>query len=104
MKMQETFINQTKGYHFGDTDWYEPYTDNIGKLFRNLQQEYGRCSGKVYVDTKEGTKPVGWVFEKRMKYDDARGNDPDRDFYIREVWVSLAHDVEEIPAKTIVTY
>lgn len=104
MKMQETYINQTRGCSYGATDWYEPYTDNVGKLFRSLQREYGRCSGKVYIDTKTGTKAIGWVFEKRQMYDDARGNDPERDYYIREVWVSLAQDVVEIPAKTIVTY
>lgn len=101
MKMKETFINQTKGYRFGDNDWYEPYTDNVGKLFRSLQKEYGRCVSKVYRDTKDKTITCGWVFEKRMKYEDARGNDPDRDYYTREVWVEIAKDAEVIPAKFV---
>lgn len=90
MFIHETYINATKGYQFGDSGWYEPYTDSAGKLFRSLQREYGRCTG--------------WVFSKRMRYDDARGNNPDRDYYTHEVWVSVAKQVEFIPAKTIVTY
>lgn len=84
--ISETFIDQDKGYQFGNVEPYEPFTENIGKLFRSLQREYGRCTGKVYVDTFNGVKAIGWVFEKRMQYDDARSKD---DTYTREVWVTL---------------
>ena len=91
MKVKETFINETKGYQYGDSGWYEPHTEHIGRLFRSLQREYGRCTGKVHIDTQSGTKPVGWVFEKRMQYEDARSNRP-QDYYIRQVWVQVAED------------
>lgn len=96
--IQETFVNQTKGYQFGDSPVHETFTDDRGKLFRSLQQEYGRCASKVYRDRPN--KPpmcIGWVFEKRMQYEDARDNRPDS-FYIREVWVTL-HTAE--PTRTI---
>lgn len=49
--ISETFINHSKGYCIGDTDPYEPYhSDNIGKLFRVLSREYGRCISSVYLD------------------------------------------------------
>lgn len=89
MYISETFVNETKGYRFGETGPFEAWTDDKGKLFRSLRQEYGRCTGRVYVDTDGKTKPVGWVFEKRMKYEDARGNDREQDYYTRSVWVTL---------------
>jgi hypothetical protein len=100
MLIRETFINQTKGYRFGDSGWYEAYTDDVGKLFRSMQREYGRCASSVYIDPPDGGNPIrtGWVFEKRMKYEDARGNDQERDYYVREVWVQLADTVVHHPA------
>ncbi len=91
MLIRETFVNETEGYRFGESDPCEPWTDDIGRLFLDMQREYGRCTGKVYVDPAEGGPPiaVGWVFEKRMRYEDARGHDPDRDYYKRTVWVTL---------------
>lgn len=87
--IEETFINKDKGYRFGDSGVYESFTDDKGKLFKSLQKEYGRCVSRVYVDQKEGPpKQIGWVFEKKMQYEDARNNKPES-FYMREVWVSL---------------
>ena len=74
---------------FGETEPYEPFTDDIGKLFRSLQKEYGRCESQVYADLPDRKVLAhGWVFVKRMRYEDARGHEP-TDYYIREVWVRL---------------
>lgn len=91
IRISETFINQTKGYRFGDSGVYETFTDNRRELFTHLQREYGRCTSRVYVDPPAGGPPktVGWVFEKTLPYEDAR--DPKRDVYVREVWVTV-HD------------
>jgi len=67
----------------GDSDYYEPYTDNIGKLFLNFQREYGRCVSKVYIDTLGGAKPIGWVFQKLRKYTDCN------EHYLAETWITL---------------
>lgn len=89
LMVQETYVDKTKGYRFSESEWYEAYTDSRRKLFRNCQQEYGKCVSKVYVDTQEGTKQVGWVFEKKMVYEDCRNRPTEDDKYIREVWVSV---------------
>ena len=94
LQIQETYINQTKGYNFGESQPYEPYTDSRAKLFREFQREYGRCVGKVYRDTSVGTKQVGWVFEKKMEYDDWRPYSRGDRYYIREVWITI-FDTEE---------
>jgi hypothetical protein len=78
-------------------------TDSHGdddKVYRlgNMQKEYGRCTGAVYIDTSEGTKKIGWVFRKREEYSDYRGRG-DR-YYTREVWVQL-HDAEPERKTTI---
>ena len=82
--VRETFINETKGYRFGDGDWYETYTDDRGRLFRDMQKEYGRCVSKMYIDIENSPpRQVGWVFSKKMQYEDTK------EFYVREVWVEI---------------
>lgn len=84
MLIQETYVNKSEGYRLGETEPYEPYTDDIGELFRELQREYGRCVGKCYVDKKDGSsQAIGWVFQKRQKYDDCN------ETFLSEVWVTL---------------
>ncbi len=82
----ETFVNETKGYILGTSDPYEPFTDNIRRLFLFLQKEYGKYVSRQYIDPD--AKPIGWVFQKRMRYEDARTNRAD-DYYVQEVWVTL---------------
>jgi hypothetical protein len=95
MLISETFINATKGYQFGNSEPYEPFTDDTGRLFRSLQREYGRCQSRVYIDTKNGTKAIGWVFSKVMTYEDARADwSKDQREYVREVWVNLYDECE----------
>jgi hypothetical protein len=110
MRIRETYVNDTEGYRFGDSDWFEPWTEDRGKLFRSLQQEYGGCVSMMYRDVRRGREftafgvvvparwkviTTGWVFRKRMRYEDARPYWPkDKAEYVREVWVT----VEDPPA------
>lgn len=87
-KIQETYVNRTKGYQFGKSDIYEANADTVGELFHDLQKEFGRCDSKVYVDTKSGTKQVGWVFVSKQRYEDARPGMKEPE-YLREVWVTV---------------
>lgn len=86
--IQETFINQTEGYRFSETPVYEAFTSDKGELYKSLVNEYGRCTSKIRIDTAEGTKTVGWVFVKRMQYEDCKDNSPES-FYLRETWVTV---------------
>lgn len=93
MFIQESHINATEGCFLGESELYEPFTfQSMGQLFLNLQQEFGRCKGKVYVDTANGSKQVGWVFQKRKKYSDAN------ETYLHETWITL---FAELPTRTI---
>ena len=88
IEIRETFINQTGGYSFGHSDWYKPLTNDIGDLYRFLVKEFGRCISKMYIDRLQVNGRMaeihcGWVFAKRMKYEDSK------DTYLREVWVSV---------------
>jgi hypothetical protein len=83
ISIKETWINRTKNYRVGETEYYESFTDNVGQLFRSLQKEFGRCSSKIYVDLPDAPKPVGWVFVKRVKYDDTE------EYYLQETWVQI---------------
>jgi hypothetical protein len=86
MLVSEDYTNETEGYRIGSSGLYEPYTDNIGKLFRSYQREYGRCISKVYIDMPDNkVQPVGWVFEKLAHYEDTH------ETYLQHVWVTL-HD------------
>jgi hypothetical protein len=92
MQIKESYVNQTKGYRFGERSWYRPWTDDRHRLFRSLQHEFGRCVSKIYVDGPP-TRSIGWVFQKRMEYEDYRpGSRGDR-YYTRAVWVEVRDDV-----------
>lgn len=89
----ESFTNATKGYNYGESGMLESDHTRPGPLYKALQAEYGRCISKVYRGTKNGTIAVGWVFQSRQRYDDARRNErghysPDS-YYTREVWVTV---------------
>lgn len=80
----ESFINGTRGLRMGDSGLYETQFTDKGELYRSLVKEHGRCTGRVYVDRKDGsTLSIGWVFVKRQKYSDCE------DTYLAETWVSL---------------
>jgi hypothetical protein len=111
--MRESFVNLTKGHRFGESDWYEPWTSDIGRLYKELTKEYGRCQSKVYLDMGAAPAPydlalpnrtvqTGWVFIKRCEYDDAHriARREDRS-YMREVWVSLAWRNENNEVQTV---
>jgi hypothetical protein len=89
---QEECINVDKGYRYGDTDVYETFTADKGTLYRAMQREYGLCISRVYVDTEKGAQPIGWVFVKRVQYDDCN------ETFLCETWVTL-HKAP--PVKTI---
>jgi len=80
--IKETYVNNTKGYRFGETGFYKPCTEDKGELFKRMQQACGRCISKVYLDAPDGTAiPVGWAFEKKRKY---AGSD---ETYLQHTWV-----------------
>ena len=82
--IQEQFVNKTRGGRYGDSDIYETFTDDLGELFRSLQKEHGRCTGKMYVDRTDGaTIQAGWVFEKRAEYDDCA------ETFLQETWATV---------------
>jgi hypothetical protein len=91
MLIQETWIDKERNCINGESGKYEPFTDDTGKLYRAMVKEYGRCTGHVYIDTKDkGTKVIGLVFIKRQKYDDC-----DKTFLL-ETWVTLYDAPDEV--------
>ena len=94
--ISESFIDATKGHRFGDNEPYQTSYCSTGALYKALQSEYDRCVSKVYVDTKSGeATAIGWVFEKRLEYEDAyRISDKNERVYTREVWVTVMEPCE----------
>lgn len=89
--IQEEWVNASEGYNLGSSEVYQTRFDDIGNLFRSLQCEYGRCISKVFIGN-ENPIAIGWVFEKRKKYDDCNKT------FLLETWVTLHN---EKPVKTI---
>lgn len=81
--IKETWVNESEGYCNGESGWYETFTDNVKTLFRHLQKEYGKAS-KMYIDTDNGTKQIGWVFSKKQRYEDTR------ELYDFQAWVEIS--------------
>lgn len=105
MLIAESHLNATEGYRFSEdiiTDLADTYMGedaSIGEIFRASQKEHGRCTGKVYIDTRTDKDPpgkyprtihVGWVFEKLDRYEDT--GEP----YKHETWITLLDKDETI--------
>lgn len=127
-EVRESYVNATTETRFGDSDWMQSYATTRGEVYRIARDEYGAPVSKMHRDVRHVTvappasmppfpavpsseserttetwtvEDVGWVFRKRMTYEDARpeyyraGKPHYRanDWYMREVWV----EVREIP-------
>lgn len=93
LQILESYFNATEDCFLCDSGWYEPFTEDVGRLFRRLQREHGRCVSRVYVDGPDGQSwPQGWVFQKRRRYDGARSPS---DKYSVQTWVSMRHVMKE---------
>ena len=95
MFIKETHVNRSKNYWVDEPSFTEVSEETIGGIFRSCQKYFGRCIGKIYIDTKTGTKSLGWVFLRKEKYDDCKER------YLHETWVEL-HEKE--PTKEITEY
>lgn len=100
LQISEERVNKDRGYRFGKSGWYEPFTEHRGKLYRALVAEHGRCIGTMYVDKRvpvssDPTLPAyaieavscGWVFLKRATYDDSA------ETFLQETWVTVREGV-----------
>ena len=80
----EDYVDAEKHLLLGNSEPYETYCETPGELFRASRKEYGRCTSRIYIDTSEGMKSVGWVFLKRQAYEDSP-----KETYLQETWVTL---------------
>jgi len=76
------YVNVTQGYRIGNEGPLETRFETKGELYRHCIKEYGRCVSKCYI---EDGQQIGWVFQKRVKYDDCK------ETYLQETWVTV-HD------------
>src|SRR5215831_16183780 len=81
----EDYVDATTETRYGNSGWQEPWTDDVGRLYRDGVREYGRCIGHVYADFSGKSYAVGWVFLKRAEYEGhvRRG---DERTYLQETW------------------
>jgi hypothetical protein len=91
--ISETHVNATKHHVVSEIEPYETWADveQLGKLYKSLQSEYGRCISSMYIDhtDKVKTQKIGWVFLSRDTYEDTK------ETYLREVWISVFIKNEE---------
>lgn len=87
MTIQTTAVNATRNHYIYDysIDMEDSIIDSMASLYRFGRSEYGRCSGKVYVDKKDSNESVhiGYVFIKKAKYEDVD------ETYLQETWLSM---------------
>lgn len=99
----ETYVNETEGYSYGEDTYpiagtvFEDMTP--GDAYRWLVREYGRCTGRVYIDSPGGPVHCGWAFERRERYEDTRTNET----YLRAVWVTFARETSPARPATLET-
>jgi hypothetical protein len=88
--MREVHVDADKDWRLHETPYYRPFTEDRGTLFRSLQREFGRCISKVYAETADGDRPIGWMFQKKEQYTDTGRYGRPAQYYTHEVWVMLA--------------
>ena len=90
--VREDYINATEGHRIADTSYEDAgfrFMETTGELYRYGVREYGRCTGKVWVDCSTHARHhVGWVFQGREKYEDSD------ETYLREVWLGLYETID----------
>ncbi len=87
--IQENYVNKSQNLRCGESDVYESRHETKTELYKGLVKEFGRCVSRMYNDGPKGTKCIGWVFEKRMKYDDSD------ETFIQQTWVSVHSKMPE---------
>ena len=87
--VSEDYINATEGHRIGESTCDDPYMSTTGEVYRFGVKEYGRCTGKVWVDCSSHARHhVGWVFQGRDTYEDSD------ETYLREVWIGLYETID----------
>lgn len=99
--IKETYVDATKNQTYSIVDWYETKfrNDELRPLLRSLSKGFGRIRSMWRDKPGGGRQQVGWVFEKRVAYDDSK------ETYLREVWVevSIGDPRQATPAPVIVS-
>jgi hypothetical protein len=86
--IKQTYVDRDQNQIYNVMGPDEVRADNLGELFRNLQQALGRCISKMYVDGDDGEAiQVGWVFQKRTFYVDERTHK--KVPFLKETWVDV---------------
>ena len=91
--------NASNGYPVNFPNFEETKYSNKTELYRAFVKEYGKCTGKQYIDSPKGKRvQIGWIFEKRELYSDVRLGKSIRSLdkeakekytFILETWVSV---------------
>jgi hypothetical protein len=76
------YRNATQNWNCGQEVVETRFSDR-NELYHSCLREYGRCIGSVYVEKQGKPQRIGWIFQKRQKYDDCN------ETYIAETWVSI---------------
>lgn len=86
-------VGEEKRIMFYDSEVFLSRFTSVSEVFRYYQKERGRCVSKVYVGEKK-PKQIGWVFEKRAKYNDCD------DTFLQETWITI----HTAPARKVIEY
>jgi len=81
--IEEETVDRKQNAIYYQSGVYETRFDNVKRLFEFCQQEFGRCTSKVYIDVKGKAMAIGWVFEKTEHYTDTK--EP----FKAESWITL---------------
>lgn len=82
LMVREDYVNATEGHIFNSSSWQTSFADTPSELYRIVRAEFGRCISKAYIDQDDGgALAIGWVFVKRVKYDDCS------ETFLQETWI-----------------
>lgn len=89
LAIRVTFLNKDRNGQIGE-DVHKTEFEEPRELFRHCKKTYGRCTSRMMRDRRHGESvQTGWIFEKKVPYDDA----PD-EMFTQETWVEVVQPVD----------
>ena len=73
-----------------ETPLEDTIINNLPELYHYGIKEYGKCISKIYINYKNSSYHIGYVFLQRVKYIDCN------DTYLHETWISIENIHKEV--------
>ena len=87
LRVSKVQVEGERKYSLGESETFDsifPKLFSKKAMLKELMREYGHCIGKMFVGEPPSQKHIGYVFQKRLAFEDSP-----KDTYLCETWVEV---------------